>query len=105
MKFNILCGLLLVPLTSMAGEKLSADMYCDDTKTIVKTLREDYKEAPIIIGKAGDMAESIMTFWINPETKSWSIIATKDDTSCIVGVGEKFEVLVRDKKAKPIKYY
>jgi hypothetical protein len=97
--------LLLTSTCVFGGEISSADMYCDDTKTIVKTLREDYKEAPIIIGKASDMAGSVMTLWINPETKSWSIIATKDNTSCIIGVGEKFDVLVQDKKSKPIKYY
>lgn len=97
--------LLLTSSYAMAAERLPTDMYCDETQAIVKSLREDYKEAPIIIGKAGDMAGSIMTFWINPETKSWSIIATKDETSCIIGVGENFDVLTRDKKAKPIKYY
>jgi hypothetical protein len=80
-------------------------MYCDETKKIVKSLREEYKEAPFMIGKAGDVAGSVMTFWINPETKSWSIVATKDNTSCIVGVGDSIELISYDKKARTIKYY
>lgn len=102
---RLLLTSLLFCSIAQAGERLPTDMYCDDTKSIVKSLREDYKEAPFIIGKAGDIAGSVMTLWINPETKSWSIIATKDNTSCIVGVGESVELISYDKKARTIKYY
>jgi len=97
--------LLLTTTCALSAEKLPTDMYCDDTKIIIKSLREDHNEVPFIVGKAGDVAGSIMTFWINPETKSWSIIATKDDTSCIVGVGERVELISYDKKSKSIRYY
>jgi hypothetical protein len=102
---KLLLTSLLFCSVAHAGERLPTDMYCDDTKKIVKSLREEYKEAPFMIGKAGDVAGSVMTFWINPETKSWSIVATKDNTSCIVGVGESIELISYDKKAKTIKYY
>ena len=88
-----------------AAEKLPTDMYCDDTKTIVNSLLKDHKEAPFMLGNASDMAGSTMTFWINPETKTWSITATKDNTTCIVGVGENLQFISYDKKSKPITYY
>ena len=97
--------LFLVVATLASAETLTAEMYCDKTETILKSLRDEYKESPIITGKASDMAGSLMTFWINAETKSWSIVATKDNTSCIVGVGESVELISYDKKAKTIKYY
>jgi len=96
---------LLLASCASSAETLTTEMYCDKTETIFKSLRNQYNESPIITGKATDAAGSIMTFWINTETKTWSIIATKDNTSCIVGVGENFNVLSYDKKDKTIKYY
>lgn len=102
---KLLLTSLLFCSIAHAGERVSTDMYCDDSKSIVKSLREDYKEAPIIIGKASDEAGSIMTLWLNPQTKSWSIVATKDNTSCIIGVGENFDVLSYGNKNKNINFY
>ncbi len=34
-----------------------------------------------------------MSIWVNPATKSWSIVATKEKLSCIIGVGENFEFI------------
>ncbi len=76
-----------------AGEVVSRDMYCDETTVINKILREKYQEIPVLIGKAGDLAESIMTLWTNSITESWTIVSTKEDFSCIVGVGEKLTVI------------
>jgi hypothetical protein len=83
----------IAPLASNAAELLKFDAYCDQTDTIVKNLKETYKEAPIIIGKASDEAKSVMTVWTNPTTKSWTIVATKSNISCIIGVGDGFTII------------
>jgi hypothetical protein len=89
----------IAPLASNAAELLKFDAYCDQTDTIVKNLKETYKEAPIIIGKASDEAKSVMTVWTNPTTKSWTIVATKSNISCIIGVGDGFTIIKLPKTA------
>lgn len=83
----------IVPQASNASEILKFDAYCDSTDTIVKNLKETYKETPIIIGKASDEAKSVVTLWTNPTTKSWTILATKSKISCIIGVGDDLTVI------------
>lgn len=82
-----------VTLTSSAGEIVSREMLCDDTKIIVDSLKETYHEIPVIMGKTGDEAGSVMTIWINPSSETWTIIATNKDYSCVVGSGDKFTVI------------
>lgn len=83
----------IAPLVSNGAEVIKFDAYCDNTDTIVKNLKETYKESPIVIGKASDEAKSVMTLWINPTTKSWTILATSKATSCVIGVGEGFSLI------------
>jgi len=83
----------IVPLQSNAGEMITAELYCSDTKEIVGKLKEKYRESPLLIGKTADQASSIMSLWINPNTKSWSIITTKGDVTCLVGSGGDFNLV------------
>lgn len=83
----------LLAFSATAGEVEIRDMYCDTTKNIFETLKDKYQEIPVISGKAEDEAGSIMTIWTNPTNDSWTIVATKDDTSCIIGVGNKLKVI------------
>ena len=92
MKYWIL-SIALYAGTTAAGELATRDMYCDDTKTITKELKDKYNEIPVIIGKTDDVAGSLMTVWTNPVNESWTIVATKDDFSCIVGSGVKLTVI------------
>ena len=83
----------IVPQASNAEESfIEPRLYCDDTKKIVGTLKQTFKEMPFAFGKTGDDAKSIMSLWINPTTKSWTIIATKRDVSCVIGIGNEFEL-------------
>ena len=93
MKKVLVTIVALMSLTALAGELEQRDMYCDTTKSIVETLKSKYYEMPVITGKADDEAGSIMTIWTNPANDSWTIVATKDDTSCIIGVGKNLKVI------------
>lgn len=79
--------------TSIAGEIIQRDMYCDDTAIITQELRDKYKEIPVIVGKTADVAESVMTFWTNPTENTWTILATNKDFSCVVGTGNKLTII------------
>jgi DNA recombination-dependent growth factor C len=102
MTYKKIIGLILTGsiLTGSATETVDTQMDCDRTETIGSSLKNTYGELPIISGIANDEAKSLMTVWMNPVTKSWSIVATKDDLSCIIGVGEDFKVIVMKPKIK-----
>ena len=93
MKKLILIFTALTLSHGIAGEIISRDMYCDDTKVIVKELREKYKEVPVIMGKTDDEAQSVMTMWMNPINETWTIVASHKDYSCIIGVGQQLKVI------------
>ena len=100
MKLNGMKALLVSCLTlnAFAGEVITRDMFCADTKLIVKDLKEKYKEIPVITGKADDEVQSLMTIWMNPVEETWTIVATNKDYSCIIGVGQKLKVIDYSKK-------
>ena len=90
----LLIGMAFIaPLESKAGEKITFDAYCDKTTTVVKALREQHQEAPVLFGNANDRANSVMSLWVNVNTETWTILTTKDDISCVIGVGENIKSL------------
>jgi hypothetical protein len=90
----LLIGMAFIaPLESKAGERITVEAYCDKTTTVVKALREQHQEVPVLFGNASDRANSIMSLWVNVSTDTWTILTTKDDTSCVIGVGENIKSL------------
>jgi hypothetical protein len=86
--------IFLISIQSKAAtEVLTFKAVCNDTKVITDNLIKKYKEIPIIFGNAEDEAKSTMSFWINLKNKSWSIVATKDNISCIIGTGTDLKII------------
>ena len=56
-------------------------------------IKDKFYEMPIIIGNVEDEAHSTMTLWLNAELKSWTIVATVDNKTCVVGYGKNFKVI------------
>ena len=77
-----------------AQEKRTIPTVCDKTETVISTLKNKYSEIPIMAGVSADPSKSIVSIWGNPETKSYTILATKGDVTCVLSVGEKLEVLL-----------
>ena len=46
-----------------------------------------------MMGKAGDAAKSTVSIWLNPVDNNWTIVATKKDLSCIVGLGDDMKLV------------
>lgn len=99
-KLLVVFGLLLVCATIAAQPKNkpvekpnTLELFCDDTAKIAKLLVDQYKEVPIVIGSTDNTYGSVMTLWTNPETKTWTILITKKDKSCVLDTGGKFEVV------------
>ena len=72
---------------------VKTELPCYNTKELFKNLREKYKELPILTGKADDDAGSTMSVWLNPIDNDWTIIATKNDLSCVVGTGNDMKIV------------
>jgi hypothetical protein len=68
---------------------------CFETKTLFKSLRETYRESPIIMGKADDGAKSTMSLWMHPVDNTWTIVSTKENLSCVIGVGTNFKLVTQ----------
>lgn len=93
---------LLAPLVysnepAVSEEIVTVQMPCYNTKVLFDTLKKNYKESPILMGKADDVAKSTMSLWINSLENSWSIVATKGDLSCVVGSGTHFKIMPNKK--------
>jgi hypothetical protein len=100
MKKLIVFGLLLVcatisaqPRTKPAEKPNTLELFCDDTTKIAKLLVEEYKEVPVVVGSTENKYGNMMTLWTNPETRTWTILITKKDKSCVLDAGGKFEVV------------
>ena len=101
-KTIILLMALLAPLVHsnepvMSEEIATVQIPCYNTKVLFDALKKNYKESPILLGKADDVAKSTMSLWINSLENSWSIVATKGDLSCVVGTGTHFKVMPNKK--------
>jgi hypothetical protein len=89
-----LCAPLIHSSTPNISEEIvNFEAPCYNTKILLNTLKNHYKEAPIVVGKANDIAESTMTLWVNPLNDSWTIVATKKDLSCVIGTGTHFKIM------------
>ena len=96
---TILLSLIVFAAQAKSPEEVvSVDINCYDTETLFKTLKEDYYEYPIILGITNDKANSTMSVWMQPREKSWTIVATKQDISCIIGTGTNLELVPYKKK-------
>ena len=95
---KLLTGLLFVlPLYVLAEvkgvETVQIELACFDTTALFKELRKEYEEEPLVYGEADDVASSTMSLWTRKDGVSWTIIATKKDISCIVGVGRNLKIV------------
>jgi len=96
MKYLLLAislGITNISYSQDIVEAISVDLPCYNTKELFKSLREKYKELPIVTGTAGDQAESTVSIWMDPIEKSWTIVTTKKELSCIVGLGTDIKLL------------
>ena len=96
MKYLLLAislGITNISYSQEIVEAISIDLPCYNTKELFKSLREKYKELPIVTGTAGDQAESTVSIWMDPIEKSWTIVTTKKELSCIVGLGTDIKLL------------
>lgn len=93
---TLVLGCMLLPNISHSQklkDTVETELPCYNTEEIFKSLKEKYKEMPFMTGKAGDFANSTVSIWMNPVDNTWTIIATKKDISCVVGMGTDMKIV------------
>ena len=96
MKYLLLAvslGITNISYSQKLEQTIKAELPCYNTTELFKTLRENYKELPLLTGKADDEANSTMSLWLNPIDNNWTIIATKKELSCVVGTGTDMKII------------
>jgi len=96
MKYLLLAislGITNISYSQKLEQTIKAELPCYDTTELFKSLREKFKELPLLTGKTDDEANSTMSLWLNPVDNNWTIIATKKELSCIVGLGTDIKLL------------
>jgi len=78
-------------------DTITADMPCYNTTEIFKSLREKYKELPLLTGSVSDEANSVVSIWVDPVDNNWTILATKKDLTCVVGMGTDMKIIPHKK--------
>lgn len=77
-------------------QMLRVDLPCFDSKKVFQSLLKEFNERPLIYGKANDLANSKVSIWFNSKDKSWTILATVDDTTCLIGSGTDLVVVPKE---------
>ena len=93
----LLSLILITPISNAEPYLISVEAHCDDTTTIFSTLSK-VNEIPIAMAHAEDVAGSKVLLWVNPVQETWTLTATKDKTSCVVGYGSGFKLIIPTKK-------
>ena len=78
-------------------DTVETELPCYNTEEIFKSLKDKFKEFPFMTGRAGDFANSIVSVWMNPSDGTWTIIATKNDITCVIGVGTDMKIVPHKK--------
>jgi hypothetical protein len=96
MKYLLLAvslGITNISYSQKLEQTIKTELPCYNTTELFKTLREKYKELPLLTGKADDEANSTMSLWLNPVDNNWTIIATKKELSCVIGTGTDMKII------------
>ena len=95
---STLLSLLLIPTISNAEPfTLNIDAYCDTTESVFAALTQ-MSEMPIAVAKADDVVESKVLLWISPSKETWTLTATKEKVTCVIGYGSDFKLIIPKKK-------
>lgn len=78
----------LKPITT-----IKRDFVCFETEKLVRELATTHKETPLILGRTDDQAGTTMSMWVNPEKRTWTIVATLDEVSCLIGSGTEINLV------------
>lgn len=83
--FILIASVIAFALAQSTTVEINKKIVCDNTKTLLDTLLNEYKESPVWAGTDDKTRYSLL---INQETGTWTMIQFDKNTTCILGVGE-----------------
>lgn len=83
--FILMASVIAFALAQSTAVEINKKIVCDNTKTLLDTLLNEYKESPVWAGTDDKTRYSLL---INQETGTWTMIQFDKNTTCILGVGE-----------------
>jgi len=86
---SIIAAMAAAAMAAPAAAQQAAQAFCDDRKTVISALGENFAERPVSIGIANNGA--MVEVFASPEG-TWTIIATlPTGLSCLMAAGEHWE--------------
>ena len=83
-------------LAAVAAFEIQIPIMCGPSQNMLSGLRDRYEEQMIFMSPSKNEADHDLThtFWLNPETQTWSFVVTnkQKDTTCIISSGDKFQL-------------
>ncbi len=77
----------IIPCLASAQQTYQKTVICSETKLVFEMLRsKEYNEKPMWIGQ--DERQINFSLFVNPKTRSWTIIEFKGPVTCIIAAGE-----------------
>lgn len=90
----VLAGLFLIHLNVFAEPaQAKKPIICDDSKIILASLENNYKESPAVIANGRG---NLFLFFYNKKTKDWTLVETQNEFMCILGTGNGVDFLLKN---------
>jgi hypothetical protein len=88
MKYFLFIILVLSSVVMAQPLVIQKPVTCVDTKTLLQGLMgSDYKETPVWLGVEPGAELPKYSVFVNPQTKTWTIIQFNDTIACVLGTG------------------
>jgi hypothetical protein len=88
MKYFLFIILVLSSVVMAQPIIIQKPVTCVDTKTLLQGLMgSDYKETPVWLGVEPGAEVPKYSVFVNPQTRTWTIIQFNDTIACVLGTG------------------
>ena len=88
MKYFLFLALLISSLVTAQSVTVQKPVVCVDAKILLQGLiGSNYKETPIWLGIEPGAEVPKYSVFVNPQTKTWTIIQFNDTIACVLGTG------------------
>lgn len=87
-----IAGVLFLPALVFAQQsqgpvKIDKPVLCADTDKVIPEVYKQYKEVPVWGSK---LDESKIALFINPDTKTWTLVQWNETVACVIEAGENY---------------
>lgn len=78
-------------------QPLKAEFYCSTFSILDRTLRKEYDEEPVVLGRSAK-DKATLAIYSDPDNESFTVIVVYSDRACVLGAGDHLWIQDRKKK-------